>query len=79
MGCGSCRELLLEIISHTFIPEVIGTFSYPAPRIMEGLVNMLFQGLLTEKGREQFDVFQIFTGMQSGRLIDDQDAKNTTM
>jgi|GEM_PF-2146223 len=66
------RELLLEIISHTFIPEVIGTFSYPAPRIVEGLVNMMFRGLLTEKGREQFGAFRISTGMQMGRISSEQ-------
>lgn len=53
------EELLLEIISHTFIPEVIGTFSYPTPQIVEGLVNMVFRGLLTEAGREQFGDFRI--------------------
>jgi len=68
------RELLLEIISHTFIPEVIGTFSYPAPRIVEGLVNMMFRGLLTEKGREQFGAFRISTGMQREGPISDQDS-----
>ena len=67
-------ELLLEIISHTFIPEVIGTFSYPAPRIVEGLVNMMFRGLLTEKGREQFGAFRISTGMQREGPISDQDS-----
>lgn len=68
------RELLLEIISHTFIPEVIGTFSYPPPRIVEGLVNMMFRGLLTEKGREQFGAFRISAGMQREGPISDQDS-----
>jgi len=61
------QELLLEIISHTFIPEVIGTFSYPPPRIVEGLVNLMFQGVLTEEGRKQFGVFQISNTPSVGR------------
>ncbi|MCX7788709.1 MAG: TetR/AcrR family transcriptional regulator, partial [Spirochaetes bacterium] len=61
------QELLLEIISHTFIPEVIGTFSYPTPQIVEALVNLIFQGVLTEEGRKQFGIFRISNASLVGR------------
>jgi AcrR family transcriptional regulator len=50
-------QILFQIVTNTFVPEVFGEFPYPPVMVVESLINLIHRGVLTEEGRKRFGNF----------------------
>ena len=50
-------QVLFQIVTNTFVPEVLSEMPYQPVTIIETLINLVHRGSLTEEGRRKFGVF----------------------